>query len=134
MKLRVLICDPIHQDGVKLLRDAGCEVVEKPKITQEQLLLEAKNFDVLVVRGRTKITAEVVAVAPSLKAVARSGVGLDNIDLEAAKKRGIAVLVHAWRSCRERCGTCNRPDALSVQTDTFGGPSYETGCSGRKAS
>ena len=92
MKLRVLICDPIHQDGVKLLRDAGCEVVEKPKITQEQLLLEAKNFDVLVVRGRTKITAEVVTVASSLKAVARSGVGLDNIDLEAAKKRGIAVL------------------------------------------
>ena len=92
MKLRVLICDPIHQDGVQLLRHAGCEVVEKPKITNEELLVEAKNFDVLVVRGRTKITGDIIAAAPSLKAVARSGVGLDNIDLEAAKKRGINVL------------------------------------------
>jgi len=92
LQLRVLICDHIHQDGVKLLRDAGCEVAEKPKITKEELLVEAKNFDVLVVRGRTKITAEVIAAGISLKAIARSGVGLDNIDLEAAKKRGVTVL------------------------------------------
>ena len=92
LQLRVLICDPIHEDGVKLLRDAGCEVADKPKITKEELLVEAKNFDVLVVRGRTKITAEVIAAATSLRAVARSGVGLDNIDLEAAKKRGVTVL------------------------------------------
>lgn len=92
MQLRVLICDPIHPDGVKLLRDAGCEVAEKPKITKDELLVETRNFDVVVVRGRTKITAEVIAAATSLKAVARSGVGLDNIDLEAAKKRGVTVL------------------------------------------
>jgi len=92
LKFRVLICDPIHQDGVQLLRQAGCDVVEKPKITKEELLVDAKNFDVLVVRGRTKITADVIAAASSLKAVARSGVGLDNIDLEAAKKRGITVI------------------------------------------
>ena len=92
MKFRVLICDPIHQDGVQLLRQAGCDVVEKPKITKEELLVDTKNFDVLVVRGRTKITADVIAAASSLKAVARSGVGLDNIDLEAAKKRGITVI------------------------------------------
>lgn len=92
LPLKVLICDPIHQDGVKALRDAGCEVVEKPKITKEELLANAKNFDVVVVRGRTKITADIIAAAPSLKAIARSGVGLDNIDLEEAKKRGIAVI------------------------------------------
>jgi D-3-phosphoglycerate dehydrogenase len=89
---RVLICDPIHQDGVSLLRQAGFDVVEKPKITNDELLADAKNFDVLVVRGRTKITAEIIAAGTSLKAIARSGVGLDNIDLEAAKKRGITVL------------------------------------------
>jgi D-3-phosphoglycerate dehydrogenase len=89
---RVLICDPIHQDGVKLLRDAGYDVVEKPKITKDELLLEAKNFDVLVVRGRTKITAEIIAAGTSLKAIARSGVGLDSIDLEAAKERAITVV------------------------------------------
>lgn len=88
----MLVCDPIHQDGVKLLRDAGCEVAERPKITKEELVSDAKNFDVIVVRGRTKVTAEVIAAAPPLKAIARSGVGLDNIDLEAAKKQGIAVI------------------------------------------
>jgi len=92
LPLRVLVCDPIHQDGVKLLRDAGCEVAERPKITKEELVSDAKNFDVIVVRGRTKVTAEVIAAAPSLKAIARSGVGLDNIDLEAAKKRNIPVI------------------------------------------
>jgi D-3-phosphoglycerate dehydrogenase len=89
---RVLICDPIHQDGVNILRDAGYDVVEKPKVTKDELLLEAKDFDVLVVRGRTKITAEIMAAGTSLKAIARSGVGLDNIDLEAAKKRGVTVV------------------------------------------
>jgi len=74
------------------LRDAGCEVAERPKITKEELVSDAKNFDVIVVRGRTKVTAEVIAAAPSLKAIARSGVGLDNIDLEAAKKQSIAVI------------------------------------------
>jgi D-3-phosphoglycerate dehydrogenase len=92
LQLRVLICDPIHQDGVKLLREAGYDVVEKPKITKEELLTDAKNFNVFVVRGRTKITAEVIAAASSLKVIARSGVGLDNIDLEAAKKNRIVVV------------------------------------------
>lgn len=77
---------------MKLLREAGYDVSEKPNITKEELLADAMSYDVLVVRGRTRITAEVIAAAPSLKAVARSGVGLDNIDLEAAKKRGVTVL------------------------------------------
>ena len=92
MSPKVLVCDPIHQDGVKLLRDAGYEVAERTKISKEELLAEARNFEVIVVRGRTKVTAEVIAAATSLKAIARSGVGLDNIDVEAAKQRGIAVL------------------------------------------
>lgn len=92
MPFKVLVCDPIHQEGVKLLRDAGFEVVEQPKITKEELLTEARDFDVIVVRGRTKITSEVIIAATLLKAVARSGVGLDNIDLEAAKRRGITVI------------------------------------------
>lgn len=89
---RVLICDPIHQDGVRLLRDAGYEVVEKPKMTKDELLADANKFEVIVVRGRTKVTADVIAAATALKAIARSGVGLDNIDVQAAKGRGIAVV------------------------------------------
>ena len=49
-----------------MLRDAGCEVAERPKITKEELLADAKYFDVLVVRGRTKVTADVVSAATSL--------------------------------------------------------------------
>lgn len=92
MPLKILICDPIHQDGVKLLRDAGLDIVERPKITREELLADAGDFHVLVARGRTKVTADVIAAAKSLKAIARSGVGLDNIDLDAAKKHGVVVI------------------------------------------
>jgi D-3-phosphoglycerate dehydrogenase len=92
LALKVLICDPIHQDGVKLLRDAGYELAEKPKITKEELLAEAKEYQVLVVRGRTKVTGDIIQAATSLKAIARSGVGLDNIDLETAKRLGIVVI------------------------------------------
>jgi len=92
MTVKVLVCDPIHQDGVRLLREAGFDVSENPKISRDELLQQAKNFDVLVVRGRTKVTADVFAAATELKVVARSGVGLDNIDIEAAKKRDIKVV------------------------------------------
>jgi D-3-phosphoglycerate dehydrogenase len=92
MTIKVLVCDPIHQDGVRLLREAGFDVSENPKISKDELLQQAKNFDVLIVRGRTKVTADVFAAATELKVVARSGVGLDNIDTEAAKKRGIKIV------------------------------------------
>jgi len=92
MTIKVLVCDPIHQDGVRLLREAGFDVSENSKISKDELLQQAKNFDVLIVRGRTKITADVFAAATELKVVARSGVGLDNIDTEAAKKRGIKIV------------------------------------------
>jgi D-3-phosphoglycerate dehydrogenase len=92
MTAKVLVCDPIHQDGVRLLREAGFDVSENPKISNDELLQQAKNFDVLVVRGRTKVTSDVLAAATELKVVARSGVGLDNIDIEAARKKGIKVV------------------------------------------
>ncbi len=92
MTIRVLVCDSIHPDGVKLLQEAGFDVSEIPKIDKEELLRRARDFDAIVVRGRTKITSDVIAAAAALKLVARSGVGLDNIDLEAAKKRGIKVV------------------------------------------
>src|SRR5712692_5591119 len=91
-KLRVLICDLIHADGVQALRSSSFQVDEQPTITREQLLQTAKNYDVLVVRGRTKVDAAVIQSAPHLKIVGRAGVGLDNVDVSSAKKAGVTVL------------------------------------------
>jgi D-3-phosphoglycerate dehydrogenase len=87
-----LICDPIHPDGPALLRNAGFDVEENPTIDAEQLQTCIADFDAVVVRGRTKITESVLKAAPNLKVVARSGVGLDNVDLETAKAKSIKVI------------------------------------------
>ncbi|MGA2784368.1 MAG: hydroxyacid dehydrogenase [Candidatus Bathyarchaeia archaeon] len=88
---KVLVCDPIHPAGVEMLK-AKLQVEVDPTITADQLLKRIGEFDALVVRGRTKVTAAALDAARHLKVVARSGVGLDNIDLEAAKKRSIKVI------------------------------------------
>jgi D-3-phosphoglycerate dehydrogenase len=89
---KILICDPIHPDGPALMRKTGFEVDESSSITAEQLQSRIGEFDAVVVRGRTKITGAVLNAASKLKVVARSGVGLDNVDLETAKARSIKVI------------------------------------------
>ena len=74
------------------MKKAGLDVKEAYDITAEQLEKEVSQFDALVVRGRTKVTSKVLEAGTKLKAVARSGVGLDNIDLETAKKKSIQVI------------------------------------------
>ena len=89
---RVLVCDPIHDDGVKLLREAGYIVDLRRSITASELVEAVGDFDAIVVRSRTKVTELVLEAGKRLKAVARAGVGLDNIDLNAAKRLGILVV------------------------------------------
>ena len=89
---KILICDPIHPDGPALLRKAGFEVEEAPTITPDQLQGRIAEFDAVIVRGRTKITASVLNAAPRLKVVARSGVGLDNVDVTAAQQKSVRVI------------------------------------------
>ena len=90
--VKILICDPIHPDGPSLMREAGFDVVENSSITAEQLQTCIGGFDAVVVRGRTKITGSVLNAAVKLKVVARSGVGLDNIDVDTAKTKSIRVI------------------------------------------
>ena len=90
--IKILICDPIHPDGPSLMRKAGFDVEENSAITAEQLQSRIGDFDAVVVRGRTKITGSVLNAALKLKVVARSGVGLDNIDVDAAKAKSIRVI------------------------------------------
>ena len=90
-EVKILICDSIHGDGIKKLEQAGFTVDVKTDISGEDLKKTVSKYDALVVRSRTKITGEVINEGKRLKAVARAGVGLDNVDLEAAKKRNVAV-------------------------------------------
>ncbi|KON30713.1 hypothetical protein AC482_03120 [miscellaneous Crenarchaeota group-15 archaeon DG-45] len=91
-KARVLVCDPIHDDGVRMMREAGLRVDIRAAITGGELLEAVGGYDAIAVRSRTKVTGEVLAAAGRLRAVARAGVGLDNIDLEEAERRGVRVV------------------------------------------
>ena len=90
--LKVLICDPIDEEGIQKLQKAGFTVEAKPTISSEELLKTVHDYDVLIVRSRTKVTKEVIEAGKSLKLVGRAGAGLDNIDVETAEKRGIKIL------------------------------------------
>ena len=89
--VKVLVSDPIHEDGVKMLREAGLTVDLRTDITGEELMKVIGGYDAVVVRSRTKLTEEVLKKATSLKAIARAGVGLDNIDTGYAKEKGVEV-------------------------------------------
>jgi len=90
--MRILICDSIESDGINKLKEAGYEVIEKPQITYDELKREIENFDAVIVRSRTKLTREIIERGKKLKAIARAGVGLDNIDVEAANEKGIKII------------------------------------------
>ena len=89
---KILICDPIHGEGIEKLKEAGFEVDVNPTISHDQLRRGVSEYDALIVRSRTKVTKEIIEAGKRLKNIGRAGVGLDNIDRETAKKRGITVL------------------------------------------
>src|SRR6266849_10687447 len=89
--MRVLICDPIHADGLAILRTAGFQVDDQESIDKARLVEVMTNYEVAIVRGRTKLDANAIKAARNLKIIGRAGVGLDNIDVEAAKAAGIQV-------------------------------------------
>jgi D-3-phosphoglycerate dehydrogenase / 2-oxoglutarate reductase len=88
----VLICDSINQKGIDILKKAGMKVDYKPNILADELLSTVKDYQVIIVRSRTKITRQVVQAATNAKIIARAGVGVDNIDVSAAEEKGIRVI------------------------------------------
>ena len=88
---KILVADGLSEDGLQLLRTGG-EVTVDPKITPEALLALLPEFDALVVRSRTKVTAKVIEGGRSLKVVGRAGVGVDNIDVAAAVAKEVIVV------------------------------------------
>lgn len=89
--MRVLISDLIDDEGVKILSDVGFIVDNQPGIDKTKLASIINQYDALIVRGRTKVDANLIR-SSKLKIVGRAGVGLDNIDLQAAKEKGVTVL------------------------------------------
>lgn len=90
--MKVLICDATDPKALKIIEEAGIEVVNQPDITPEELIKVIPDFPCMVVRSRTKVTKEVLDAGTSLKSVVRAGVGLDNIDVGYAKEKGVKVL------------------------------------------
>ncbi|MFN2569381.1 MAG: phosphoglycerate dehydrogenase [Candidatus Dormibacteria bacterium] len=88
---RILVADPIAEDGVGRLRAAG-EVDVATGLSPDQLLGCIADYEALVVRSETKVTAKVLESARRLRVVGRAGVGVDNIDIEAATRHGVLVL------------------------------------------
>jgi len=89
---RVLIADKLETAGVELLKAAGIEVETRLGLSGPALAAALCEFDAAIVRSQPKITAEVLASPGKLRAIARAGVGVDNIDLPAATRRGIVVM------------------------------------------
>jgi len=88
---KILITDGLDEKGQSIMRDSAI-VDDKSGISADDLLKAIPNYDALIVRGRTKATASVMDAASKLKVIGRAGVGVDNIDLEAAKAHNIAVV------------------------------------------
>lgn len=88
---RLLANDGIDPIGKKMLEDAGFEVVTE-KVAQENLAQELKNFDAITVRSATKIRKDLIDACPNIKLIGRGGVGMDNIDVEYARSKGIRVV------------------------------------------
>src|SRR5919112_827777 len=89
--VKVLVSDPLADAGVAILR-RGAEVDLRPGLSRDELLKILPDYDALIVRSETKVTAEVLAAGTNLRVVTRAGVGTDNIDVTAATEQGILVL------------------------------------------
>ncbi|HJX69176.1 MAG TPA: phosphoglycerate dehydrogenase, partial [Dehalococcoidia bacterium] len=88
--MKILVADPIAEEGVQSLRSYA-QVDVRSKLELEQLKAMIADYDALIVRSQTKVGAEVIQLAKKLKVIGRAGVGLDNIDVDAATRNGIVV-------------------------------------------
>ncbi len=89
--VKVLVCDPLAQSAIDQMKQAGLDVTVKTGLKPQELAEIISPFQILAVRSGTKVTAQVIEAAKNLKLIVRAGVGLDNVDAEAARKKGIDV-------------------------------------------
>jgi D-3-phosphoglycerate dehydrogenase len=89
---KVLVTDAIAREAVEKLQNAGHEVEVKTGLPEDELVNVIPPYDAIIVRSATKVTQRVIAAGNNLKVIGRGGVGLDNIDCEAAEAKGITVV------------------------------------------
>jgi D-3-phosphoglycerate dehydrogenase / 2-oxoglutarate reductase len=90
--MKILVCDPMESSAVERMRAAGLTVDVRDTITPEELNTVLNDYDGMVVRSRTKVRTPLIDLAPNLKVIVRGGVGLDTIDAEYARSKGIQVM------------------------------------------
>lgn len=103
--VKILVSDAISDVGLQTLRESGVEYSYEPEIAAPELLLKIGEYEGLIVRSRTKVSKDVIERGTRLRVIGRAGVGLDNIDVGAAKTSGIKVV--------------NTPDALTNAVAEF---------------
>ncbi|MBK8251865.1 MAG: phosphoglycerate dehydrogenase [Polyangiaceae bacterium] len=91
--MRVLVSDALSEQGLNILRQTpGAAIDYKPGLNEADLAAAVVGADALVIRSGSKVTARVIAAADKLKVIGRAGIGVDNVDVEAASKKGIVVM------------------------------------------
>lgn len=90
--MKVGICDAIAEEGVKLLKENGLEVVDLTSVPKEELSKHVGELDAIIIRSATKVRKEIIDAAKNLKVIGRAGVGLDNVDVDYARSKGIKVI------------------------------------------
>lgn len=93
MKLKVLVCDPLGEAGLDILRrEKNLQVDVKTGLPEKDIKAIVKQYDALIVRSGTMVTAGIIRAAKKLRVIGRAGVGVDNVDLDEATKQGIIVM------------------------------------------
>src|SRR5512136_1901488 len=90
--MKILVCDKTETEAIERMRAAGLTVDTNFEITLEELLNVLPAYDGMVVRRRTKVCQPLIDVCPKLKVIVRGGVGIDTIDAEYARSKGIVVM------------------------------------------
>ena len=90
--LKILITDPLSEIGLNILKDAGFEILYKPKILLDELSVLLPDIDGWIIRSGTKITSDLIKNSKKLQIIGRAGVGTDNIDIDCATKNGVIVM------------------------------------------
>src|SRR5687768_1919951 len=90
---KVLVSDSLSKDGLEVLKNApGLETEYKPGLSEAELADAVGEYDALVIRSGSKVTAKVIAKADKMKVIGRAGIGVDNVDVAAASAKGILVM------------------------------------------
>jgi D-3-phosphoglycerate dehydrogenase len=91
MKMNVLVADPLAQEGIDLLKEYA-NVDVKTKLKPDEIKAIIGNYEAMIVRSQTRVTADIIEAGKKLVVIGRAGVGVDNIDTEAATHHGIIVV------------------------------------------